>query len=110
MRTGKQRFTELIFMGGLVGLGFLLGAWIRDYPAASRAELPANAAGAGATETAKAPKATYTAAKSSGDTYLRQSQGAQVDRGNNDWGLGTGHVSKLLPYPMPCREGDRTPF
>jgi cytochrome c peroxidase len=43
-------------------------------------------------------------------TYLRQSPGAHVDRGDNDWGLGDGHISKLIPYPQPAREGDRTPF
>ncbi len=41
---------------------------------------------------------------------MRQSPGANVDRGDYDWGLGDGHISKLTPYPQPCREGDRTPF
>lgn len=48
--------------------------------------------------------------ESVGRDYLRQSPGASVDRGDYDWGLGDGHISKLLPYPKPCREGDRTPL
>jgi cytochrome c peroxidase len=43
-------------------------------------------------------------------TYLRQSPGASVDRGDYDWGLGDAHISQLMPYPEPAREGDRTPF
>jgi hypothetical protein len=43
------------------------------------------------------------------DTYLLQSPGASVDRGDEDFGLGDGHVSKLKPYPAG-RAGSRTPF
>lgn len=44
------------------------------------------------------------------DTYLRQSPGAVAHRKPTDWGLGDGHVSKLMPYPAPCMEGMRTPL
>jgi hypothetical protein len=47
--------------------------------------------------------------KADPDTYLLQSPGASVDRGNEDFGLGDGHISKLKPYP-PGRAGSRTPF
>ena len=42
-------------------------------------------------------------------SYLRQSPGANVDRGEHDWGLGDGHISNLLPYPAGGA-GVRTPF
>ncbi|MDA1052259.1 MAG: hypothetical protein O3C40_17515, partial [Planctomycetota bacterium] len=48
--------------------------------------------------------------ESAGPDYLRQSAGVSVDRGDLDFGLADGHISKLLPYPQPCREGDRTPL
>jgi cytochrome c peroxidase len=45
-----------------------------------------------------------------GASYLRQSPPAVAkDRPDTDYGLGVGHVSKLLPYP-PGEPGDPTPF
>ncbi|HZN57667.1 MAG TPA: cytochrome C [Planctomycetota bacterium] len=45
-----------------------------------------------------------------GQDYLRQSPPASAaQRATSDFGLGEGHVSKLLPYP-PGIEGDRMPF
>ena len=52
---------------------------------------------------------TYEAAKD-GTNYLRQSPGAlSGSPGLNEFGLGDGHVSKLLKYP-PGGPGDRTPL
>lgn len=47
----------------------------------------------------------------SGPNYLKQSGGvsAEVDAEWN-YGLGDGHISKLLPYPQPGSPGQRTPF
>jgi hypothetical protein len=43
--------------------------------------------------------------------YLRQSRGAlAAGGGDNDFGLGDSHVSRLTPYPRPCLDGMRTPF
>jgi hypothetical protein len=43
--------------------------------------------------------------------YLKQSPGAvAASKAQNDYGLGSSHISKLLPYPEPCVEGIRTPF
>ncbi len=41
--------------------------------------------------------------------YLLQSPGVTVATPENDYGLGDGHVSNLLPYP-PGGKGVRTPF
>jgi cytochrome c peroxidase len=62
------------------------------------------------TAAAVKPAAAY-ATTESGPQYLKQSGGAvaRVDAGR-DYGLGDGHVSKLLPYPQPCPPGMRTPF
>jgi len=76
----------------------------KDRPRETRPkQTPASAAPVVPAET------TYGAEANQAD-YLRQSPGAMVERGDYDWGLGAGHVSQLLPYPQPCREGDRTPF
>lgn len=43
------------------------------------------------------------------DLYLRQTPGGYVQARDTDFGLGPGHVSKLLPYPE-VGPGDRTPL
>jgi cytochrome c peroxidase len=54
-------------------------------------------------------KAAYTS-QFVGPQYLRQSPAAVAeDRVETDYGLGDGHVSKLLPYP-PGGDGVRTPL
>ena len=46
-----------------------------------------------------------------GEAYLKQSPAARAERPNStDWGLGDGHISKLLPYPDPYGPGVQTPF
>jgi cytochrome c peroxidase len=46
-----------------------------------------------------------------GATYLQQSPAARADVPEGlDYGLGDGHISKLIPYPQPCPPGTRTPF
>ncbi len=96
---------RLTILGGLLGLGYLLGTTGREQPNESLAETPT----ADRKDAKAKPVATYPAADSEA-VYLRQSPGASVDRGDHDFGLGDGHISKLTPYPKPCREGDRTPF
>lgn len=43
------------------------------------------------------------------DLYLRQTRAAYSQPRDGDWGLGSGHVSQLLPYPK-VGPGDRTPL
>jgi cytochrome c peroxidase len=51
------------------------------------------------------------AAAAAGSNYLRQSDGVSVPVDPDwDYGLGDGHISKLLPYPKPCPPGMRTPL
>ena len=107
----------VVLLGFGVILGYVIathepGAWADSSTATdsktsgqSNSQLPAVAVSATYTHTS----ATYESENSSHD-YLRQSPGPRVDRGNIDWGLGDGHISKLIPYPQPCREGDRTPL
>lgn len=47
---------------------------------------------------------------SPGPNYLKQSPGAiNPNWKESDWGLGDGHIVRLLPYPE-AKKGDRTPF
>jgi cytochrome c peroxidase len=56
-------------------------------------------------------RATPTSTSLAENAYLRQSPGVVAPVApESDFGLGSGHVSKLLPYPQPCLEGMRTPF
>lgn len=103
-----------------VGIGVVLGYSIalqeriegsEDSPAASaRTKNPVDAAGSSTRSVGVNSSRTKYDKQSGGPDYLRQSAGVQVDRGDLDFGLADGHISKLLPYPQPCREGDRTPF
>ena len=50
-------------------------------------------------------------AEPAGTDYLKQSPAVvATPPAGYDYGLGDGHVSKLLSYPQPCTEGMRTPF
>lgn len=113
MATSRHWIIRICIVLALVGLGFLLGVARREQPpesaAQTRDETAANAADA-ADATAKESQPAQYQPQTGGEAYLQQSPGASVDRGDYDWGLGDGHISKLLPYPQPCREGDRTPF
>ncbi len=105
----------------LVGVGMLLGfliaadergAWGDKQPSSANGtpSLAADASNAGGAAIGAAKARAKYDKQPAGHEYLRQSPGASVDRGDYDWGLGDGHISKLTPYPQPCREGDRTPL
>ena len=65
---------------------------------------------AGDAATKAAANKTYLS-EAAGQTYLKQSPAAVVRHPiDTDWGLGDGHISKLIPYPDPCFPGMRTPF
>lgn len=110
----RQRWlVNMVIVGGLLGLGFLLGNVYREQPNQSHAQVTNDEAeiGAGPSQVAAANGAVvkYPARDKHDGTYLKQSPGASVDRGDYDWGLGDGHISKLMPYPAGG-PGVRTPF
>lgn len=46
-----------------------------------------------------------------GETYLMQTPAVRIRNPiTTDWGLGDGHIAKLIPYPDPCPPGMKTPF
>lgn len=113
MQTLPHRSGHWLLLVGILTAGFVAGLACRDYPGFSFAQPVAKST---TERTPKGATATQSASGTNRDAppedpgYLRQSAGAYVDRGDYDWGLGDGHISQLLPYPQPCREGDRTPL
>lgn len=93
---------RIIFVLAILGLGFLIGVSQRQPSKETLAQDPVNTVSNG--DPVSKPK--Y---ESAGEDYLKQSPGASVDRGDYDFGLGDGHISKLLPYPAGG-PGVRTPF
>lgn len=91
---GTFRFLLLI---ALLGAGSLLGM-VAMFLAESTAQEPV-----------AGPEKTYEKDRT-GPIYLKQSPGASaVVPDENDYGLGDGYISRLLPYP-PGGKGERTPF
>lgn len=108
MSVHKSQFGYGLF---LVAVGVMAGYLISN---AQPVALSENAAqdrqsGGKSTTAVISPNRRYAKEKAGAD-YLRQSPGAVVDRGDYDFGLGDGHISKLRPYPSPCGPGDRTPL
>src|SRR5687767_3308962 len=105
----KHRVLSLTFVCGLFGLGVLVGVVYRNANE-SHAQPPkengVKTAAVAAVKRAKVKLPAATADRKDDPIYLKQSPGAHLDRGDFDWGLGDGHISKLVPYPQPCREGD----
>jgi cytochrome c peroxidase len=90
------RFAPILLLTGGMAAGFLLGA--RNQQAGGLSE-------------AKAAEAKYAKETSgSASLHMLQSPAAKAtNRLESDYGLGDGHVSKLLPYPAGG-PGTRTPF
>ena len=102
----------------LTGIGLLsgvfLGYFLRDVNPAGLHPPRATAQENGVNSSTAAPAVIATASvgsKAKKQTgYLLQSPGNTAEVTDYDFELGPNHISKLLPYPRPCREGDRTPF
>ena len=100
MSIGK--FAPILFAAAGVAAGFLLGNQARQ-GAASPALNEARAA------EAKYAKATEATAASASLHMLQSPAARATNRIETDYGLGDGHISKLLPYPKGG-PGVRTPF
>src|SRR5690606_10640925 len=94
----------------LVGVGLALGTLAGSDPVPLSAQQP-HAAAAAAKPGQKHPQGDAAAPGVAGANDLKQTGGRAVPADSHwDYGLGDGHISKLLPYPQPCPPGQRTPF
>ena len=87
----------------LVSAGLVLALAV-----APGSEVPASEPAAGDGEGTESAGRVY-GTDAGGSDYLRQSPGGKAAAVDDDYGLGDGHVSRLLPYP-PGGKGVRTPF
>jgi cytochrome c peroxidase len=100
MRTPRVAVAGWVVVAGLAAL---VGHW-------AGSTVPAGLAQGPTADRRSASPDSSTEKSAAGQHYLQQSPAADAaKRGQSDFGLGEGHVSKLLPYP-PGGPGTRTPF
>ncbi|HVR75723.1 MAG TPA: cytochrome C [Planctomycetota bacterium] len=106
-----RQLVALLLLGAGALLGFLAGS--SREPTRALEEPQASADGTSTapnTPAAAEPAPAAYSRRSDSSGYLRQSPAARaIDRKETDYGLGSSHVSKLLPYPKGG-PGVRTPF
>lgn len=92
----------LLLAGCLLLLGYALG----------QSDPPADAfSGEPEFRPANPDRRALSSSSGSRETYLMQTPAARIENPlDTDWGLGDGHISKLIPYPDPCLPGMKTPF
>ncbi len=96
----------LLLAGCFLLLGYAIGQ--SDQPSEAFSSEPKGSANS---SPANSPNGKTYLTDSAGESYLLQTPAARIKQPlDTDWGLGDGHIGKLIPYQDPCFPGMKTPF